>query len=294
MASSADQPSRSEARPNSPLDEDPSKINPSLVISMICICVLLSSSVIVYRIFNMRRAAHLRALAASVLASAQVVFISEYWKKEKIFILDYRRQVPFDPPAEMRRVSEFQYKRIHEANASQTSRSPDISVSQSADSSTFSEPEVLISSDLAAAAREDNMSCIVCWAGRRDSVLLECGHGGVCVACAGVLWRQGRRCPLCRARFCGVVRILRGESDTVRGSRVSLASRDSFAAIFLPRAPPLLPAVGKEGRGGRTSELQEGGSQRCTETPGSEDGDVTARVGGVAACRQEGMPPKLT
>ena len=137
-------------------------------------------------------------------------------------------------------------------------------------------------------------ACLVCMERPPDAVLLECGHGGVCVACAEVLWRQGRRCPLCRARFCGVVRILRGESDTVRGSRASLASRDSFAAICSPRAPPLLPAVGKEGRGGRTSELQEGGSQRCTETPGSEDGDVTARVGGVAACRQEGMPPKLT
>jgi len=30
----------------------------------------------------------------------------------------------------------------------------------------------------------------VCLDGRRDAVLLECGHGGLCVTCAQSLWNR--------------------------------------------------------------------------------------------------------
>ena len=65
-------------------------------------------------------------------------------------------------------------------------------------------------------AAEDDSSCIVCWDQPRDAVLLECGHGGLCVACADLLWRQTRRCPLCREEFAGVMRIVDASDATVR------------------------------------------------------------------------------
>lgn len=47
---------------------------------------------------------------------------------------------------------------------------------------------------------------------------MECGHGGLCVPCAGHLWElpaARRACPLCRRAMTGVVRILRADADPV-------------------------------------------------------------------------------
>ena len=42
----------------------------------------------------------------------------------------------------------------------------------------------------------------------RDAVLLECGHGGICYACARrCLRKKGRECPMCRAPVEQVVQI---------------------------------------------------------------------------------------
>ena len=42
---------------------------------------------------------------------------------------------------------------------------------------------------------EDGDSCIVCMERQSLAVLLECGHSGLCVDCAGVLWAQASRRP---------------------------------------------------------------------------------------------------
>ena len=59
--------------------------------------------------------------------------------------------------------------------------------------------------------------CIVCMERPPDSILLECGHAGLCVGCATVLWDQARRCPLCRQEFAAIMRIVAREAPrTVR------------------------------------------------------------------------------
>ncbi len=63
---------------------------------------------------------------------------------------------------------------------------------------------------------DNDKACLVCWDAPPDAVLLECGHGGLCVACAERLWQGGRRCPLCRASFAGVVRIVDADAAVVR------------------------------------------------------------------------------
>ena len=62
-------------------------------------------------------------------------------------------------------------------------------------------------------------TCYLCMDRAADAVLVECGHGGLCVKCADTLWRQGedgRCCPLCRHRFIGVMRIVSETEAAVR------------------------------------------------------------------------------
>jgi hypothetical protein len=58
-------------------------------------------------------------------------------------------------------------------------------------------------------------SCIICWERQIDAILLECGHSGLCVECATVLWDQARLCPLCRRGFTAVMRIVARKARVV-------------------------------------------------------------------------------
>ena len=69
----------------------------------------------------------------------------------------------------------------------------------------------------------ERQPCYLCMDRRADAVLLECGHGGICAACAAALWRRAaaapaveRRCPLCRLPFVGVMLIVSEAAGTVR------------------------------------------------------------------------------
>ncbi|EOD14743.1 hypothetical protein EMIHUDRAFT_197284 [Emiliania huxleyi CCMP1516] len=68
--------------------------------------------------------------------------------------------------------------------------------------------------------------CWICYEGPRDAVLLECGHGGICVACARrVFKKRGRLCPMCRQPVSQMVQLQLGdghgsELEMPRGSIV--------------------------------------------------------------------------
>ena len=47
--------------------------------------------------------------------------------------------------------------------------------------------------------------CYACFDTLPDTVLIACGHRGLCSACAARLWAVDRRCPLCRRAVNGVV-----------------------------------------------------------------------------------------
>ena len=57
-------------------------------------------------------------------------------------------------------------------------------------------------------ADSDQNTCIVCLEQPANAVLLECGHAGICGTCASLLWEGGRRCPLCRELFAGVMLVV--------------------------------------------------------------------------------------
>ena len=47
--------------------------------------------------------------------------------------------------------------------------------------------------------------CYACADSKPDTMLLACGHQGLCTSCAKHLWRIDRRCPLCRTTLKGMV-----------------------------------------------------------------------------------------
>ena len=58
----------------------------------------------------------------------------------------------------------------------------------------------------------DAGTCWICCVNACDAVLLECGHGGLCMECANRCWKQPKRrgggiCPMCRAPITFVVKV---------------------------------------------------------------------------------------
>eukprot|EP00357_Protocruzia_adherens_P022956 CAMPEP_0115032066 /NCGR_PEP_ID=MMETSP0216-20121206/38935_1 /TAXON_ID=223996 /ORGANISM="Protocruzia adherens, Strain Boccale" /LENGTH=404 /DNA_ID=CAMNT_0002409891 /DNA_START=530 /DNA_END=1744 /DNA_ORIENTATION=+ len=56
--------------------------------------------------------------------------------------------------------------------------------------------------------------CTICCDQEPDSVILECGHGGICYNCALELWRSTGECHLCREAITQVLQIDTTEKDS--------------------------------------------------------------------------------
>jgi hypothetical protein len=79
------------------------------------------------------------------------------------------------------------------------------------------------------------LTSLLLTAGPRNAVLLECGHGGLCVDCAKrLLLTDGRMCPICRQPITQVPR--RPSPDTLRActSQRDSSSMHALAIILLP------------------------------------------------------------
>lgn len=77
-------------------------------------------------------------------------------------------------------------------------------------------------------AGDGDASCSICMDRAPEAILLECGHGGLCMPCADSLWDQGpegRLCPMCRKPITGIVKIVseHGSEVTVEVMHYSLA-----------------------------------------------------------------------
>ena len=80
---------------------------------------------------------------------------------------------------------------------------------------------------------EGNTKCMVCWERAPDCILLECGHCGLCVQCADQLWKQTRRCPLCRGSCAAVMQIVSCDASTVSAAFPLRLSRERSANLFV-------------------------------------------------------------
>mmetsp|Transcript_33072 Transcript_33072/g.73699 ORF Transcript_33072/g.73699 Transcript_33072/m.73699 type:complete len:583 (-) Transcript_33072:52-1800(-) len=103
---------------------------------------------------------------------------------------------------------------------------------------------------------EGEQLCFVCYDNAPDAILMECGHAGMCIACATNIFddirrpatRQRATCPICRASIASVLRI---DADT------SLPQD-----LFQPR--PLLPS--RRGDEQQGTEGLEGVDETCCGT----------------------------
>ena len=59
--------------------------------------------------------------------------------------------------------------------------------------------------EIVSSPSDDEELCYACVDSKPDTMLLACGHQGLCTSCARQLWRIDRRCPLCRAALKGMV-----------------------------------------------------------------------------------------
>jgi hypothetical protein len=87
---------------------------------------------------------------------------------------------------------------------------------------------------------EGDASCSICMDRAPEAILLECGHGGLCMPCADSLWEQGpegRLCPMCRKPITGIVKIVseNGSDVTVEVMHYSLAPSVETPADTGPR-----------------------------------------------------------
>lgn len=46
---------------------------------------------------------------------------------------------------------------------------------------------------------ESKKECIICMSKEPNSVLIPCGHLGLCMACAREIQRNSKQCPVCRS-----------------------------------------------------------------------------------------------
>ena len=53
--------------------------------------------------------------------------------------------------------------------------------------------------------KDDENLCIVCYVNPPDTVLMPCGHGGVCYECSLSIWEADTGCYLCREEITEVL-----------------------------------------------------------------------------------------
>lgn len=60
--------------------------------------------------------------------------------------------------------------------------------------------------ELAAGAGE--LSCVICMERSVKTVLLDCGHAIMCIACCRQIMVHGnKRCPICKAAVCKAIKV---------------------------------------------------------------------------------------
>eukprot|EP00966_Prymnesium_polylepis_P045210 1047280-Prymnesium_polylepis.1 len=108
------------------------------------------------------------------------------------------------PAATPRRSKELEAAAVASGRAAASSGESDASGRAAASSGAGSEADGATNDELAdrpADGAEGDVDgtealCLICFEGQRDAVLLECGHGGMCYACAWRCFKKKKReCP---------------------------------------------------------------------------------------------------
>jgi hypothetical protein len=113
-------------------------------------------------------------------------------------------------------------------------------------------------------------TCFVCMENPQDAVLLDCGHSGICVACASRLWERDRHCPLCREGIAGIMRMRRSHTPpplSLQCSHARLLAHKHFSPVkdkfgAQPHAIARNPRAGMRRRTRAPQRVRCGGFRR--------------------------------
>ena len=186
------------------------------------------------------------------------------------------------PPSKLKKVGDTLYSRSTDSDAAQ----------QQASIPAGPVGPILAQGEAADADEDDLHSlCFLCMDRQPDAILLECGHGGLCMACAQSLWDagpEGRLCPMCRKAITGVVKIV-GE---VAGGEVNVE------VVCYSLAPPASerPSFPRRMMGGRQVGEAQGfvGGRQVRVLDASPNWSSSAELGGGQPAAPNPGAPVLT
>jgi len=67
--------------------------------------------------------------------------------------------------------------------------------------------------DKSQAKDQDDENCFICCERKPNSVIMECGHGGVCYQCGLEMWKKEEKCYLCRQKITRLLKLEDIEED---------------------------------------------------------------------------------
>ena len=65
------------------------------------------------------------------------------------------------------------------------------------------------------ASRAPSDKCKFCCLNHSDTVVMQCGHGGICHECASKIWESSKKCHMCRGPISQLLMVRPGHNQTV-------------------------------------------------------------------------------
>ena len=61
----------------------------------------------------------------------------------------------------------------------------------------------------------DKNICSICCTKESDTIIMNCGHGGICFVCGCELWKEYKKCHICRRRIMKILKYKQNHSSIV-------------------------------------------------------------------------------
>ncbi len=75
------------------------------------------------------------------------------------------------------------------------------------------------SENLVEESSEGPRLCSICCSAEPDAIFQNCGHSGMCFACACEMWKKTKKCYICRTAIDIILKYATGPEDTVEIKR---------------------------------------------------------------------------
>lgn len=73
---------------------------------------------------------------------------------------------------------------------------------------------------------DGSRQCVICCEFPANAVVMQCGHGGLCLACATAMWKRAEVCHFCRQKIDNIVHVQPTSKTTVSVVSVTYTKSD--------------------------------------------------------------------